>query len=111
VSKAKVAIVIGDYSNGWNDGIVVQNYLPFPHDNLQQDMELMTVALLDFISKVEKNELINPKPVDEPCCKVFEAWAKKAKEGIESEVKLCPFCGTVITKERREKYFKEATDI
>lgn len=104
---AKVAICIGDYSNGWNDAIIVQDFLPFKlgqvHNRREFTLETMNKALLGIINMLTGDEVINPKPKDETCCRQFEEWAVTINK--DAKCILCPFCGTKITDERRNKFF------
>jgi len=105
--SAKIAIIIGDYSNGWSDAIIVQDVLPFKTEQLRNDrkavMAVLSEKLLDVLSVLEGNEVINPKPKDTPCCTSFEEWAMGQTK--DSKFNVCPFCSTKITVERRDKYF------
>jgi hypothetical protein len=106
--SAKVAVIIGDYANGWSDAVIVQDYVPkIKQDQILQDRPMihrvMNEALIRVIAEIERNETINPKPKDEPCCDSFAAWAKK-QIAPPRELKVCPFCGTEITNERRAKF-------
>jgi len=104
---AKVAIIIGDYSNGWSDAIMVQNYFSFKQEELNKDreytMEKMSQHLLAFIEDIENNETINPTPKDEPCCDKFEDWVNSLSDKT-LEYSICPMCGKHITPERKNKY-------
>ncbi len=101
--STKIAIVIGDYSNGWSDSIVVQTVSAFKNmATLNADrsfvMEKMNEALVKLTGELEANAVINPKDPALPCCDGFEAWFK------DKESKFCGLCGTPVVKERREAF-------
>jgi len=104
--SAKIAICIGDYSNGWSDAIIVQDVLSFDQKKLQADrpfvLGLMADTVQSLVQQIEANELINPKPKDEACCKDFEAWARE--QDSLSKIKVCPLCSTKMTPEREKKF-------
>lgn len=104
----KAALILGDYSNGWSDSIMVQTVTNIP--NIKQfnaDREFVGAVLSkhlhEAVKELEANDKINPKPLDELCCAGFEMWAKDQK--VQADYAFCPFCKTAITKERRQKYF------
>ena len=103
--SAKIAVVIGDYSNGWGDSIFVQQTLKFSQKNLEADrektMKVLTSALLTAVKELEADDNINPKPKDEPCCEHFVDFANK---NDISKMKMCPLCGSPITKERHSRF-------
>lgn len=105
--SAKVAMIIGDYSNGWNDAIIVQGVATFKQEVCNRDrktvMDAMTKHVTDFISGIEGNEVFCPTPNDAPCCDKFVAWAKD--QAKEAAFACCPCCGKKITDERKAKHF------
>lgn len=103
----KMAIIAGDYTNGWSDAVVVQAVSRIKSvDALNANREfvakIMTQHLNETLATLEGNDQLNPIPLDEPCCTNFTAWAK----GLDKETTciLCPYCGTKISDERRKKY-------
>jgi hypothetical protein len=108
--SAKIAVIIGDYSNGWSDAQIVQMVGNFSEkqcrgEHQREVTEIMSDACAKVVAAIERNEGICPKPKDEPCCDKFEAWAEG--QDFPEKMKLCPFCGTVISVERGAKYFKQ----
>lgn len=107
--STKIAVIIGDYSNGWSDSWVIQE--PTKIANIKQleadrdaVREIMGAALGVVIKAVEGNENINPRPADEPCCAKWEEVVKECSDLLNADkFKRCPECGVIITKERREK--------
>lgn len=110
--SAKVAVIIGDYSNGWSDAIIIQNVAKFKQSDTNKDLmftnKVMSEACLNVIKALEANELINPLPEDEPCCEKFEGWAEDQKN---DDVKLCPFCGIKITEKRKKKFLRNLVGV
>ncbi len=107
--STKIAVIIGDYSNGWNDAIIVQNVMKIKNqEQLREDRAfvqgVMTDAMIQVIEQIEANPKTNPIPQDEPCCDNFEKWAKSQDVAEMPTLKSCPCCGREISKERREKY-------
>ena len=105
--STKAALILGDYSNGWGDAVIVQLVTKFPKiDSLNADREFVTKVmskhLNDTITELEGNEKINPLPLDETCCDKFQEWAKDLEK--TSSCLLCPFCGVRISDERRKKF-------
>lgn len=107
--SAKVAVIIGDYSNGWSDAQIVQLVGNFTEKELRGDkqsfvLEIMSKACQQVVRSIESDERICPKPKDDPCCAKFEEWAGSKPHSGE---KNCPYCGTAITKERGERFFNQ----
>ncbi len=109
----KLAVIIGDYSNGWSDCIMVQLH----SDKIQQNdcmkdrestMNILNKHAIEALSELENNDKINPKPNDEPCCEKFEEWAKETDIKVGKDMAVCPMCLTKISDERKKKYFKNA---
>jgi len=103
----KMAIIAGDYSNGWSDAVIVQQVTKIESiKQLAEDRDyvsgVMSTNLNKCIAEIEANKTVNPRPKDEPCCEKFEEWAIHL-EKIASCV-CCAYCGTKITDERRKKY-------
>lgn len=105
--SAKIAVIIGDYSNGWSDAIIVQDVGNFNQKDCAKDRDfvrsVLAQAVGNVINTIEAHEVICPKPQDEPCCDKFKEWAKELLPG--TSVKHCPFCGTKITPAREKKFF------
>lgn len=105
--STKIAVIIGDYSNGWSDSWFVQQTTSIPNiKEFVKDREsvhaLMSAALKSIIDGVEKNPRINPAKAEEPCCEAFKPWADGQKAEVFAKVKFCGPCGTEITPHRRE---------
>ena len=109
---AKIAVVIGDYSNGWSEAIFVQQTLKFGQKSLESDrektMQVLTKALLLAIKELEADEKINPLPKNDPCC---EHWSEFASGNDVAKMKVCPLCATPITKERHEKFDNKKNEL
>lgn len=105
--SAKITIAIGDYSNGWNDAIAVQDYLPFKQSQLAADRrkvnEILSNCLYAAMDAVLGDPKLNPKPADDPCCDKFEEWGKTQEQ--TSDLPRCPYCGMAITQERKNRFF------
>ena len=102
--SAKLAVIIGDYSNGWSDAWVVQVPIEGTKQaDLAKDRKVvlarMNEAALDIAEFIQHNEKINPVPEDEPCCKDFADWYKTNETAF-----FCGKCGKKITAERAEKF-------
>jgi hypothetical protein len=107
--STKVAVIIGDYSNGWSDAWIVQGVLEIPNmAALKKDQKSvlgeLNRVLLDLIQSLDKNEYINPKPKDEACCDKFVYWFSAHSVTDKESFKACTFCGEKITDERRKKF-------
>ncbi len=107
----KVALILGDYSNGCSDSIQVQvvtNTLTIKQ--FSNDREFVTKVLSKHlnaaVNELDANEKINPKPKDEPCCEKFKEWAGTLTE-MDKEVAFCPYCQTVISPERKKLFIKK----
>lgn len=102
--STKIAVIIGDYSNGWNDAWIIQAATKIKNQETLKStqpfvMERMSAALNRLISDLEENEAINPTPKDEPCCEGLQATLT-----ANPEMKCCGDCGAKITPERRKRF-------
>jgi hypothetical protein len=102
----KIKIEAGNYGGE----ICVEHQTKVYLDDLNKDrtfvIQVFNNAILEVIKQLEENEVINPKPKDDPCCKRFEDCFddKENKIAFAKELKFCPFCKTAITDERKNKY-------
>jgi hypothetical protein len=109
--SAKIAICLGDYSNGWNDAAIAQGVLPFKQAEAFKNgrhviNEILARHLNAIMDELESNPVVNPIPNDEPCCDKFQEWSSRYKELDKTDdLVCCPFCGKKITLERRKKWF------
>ena len=111
--STKAALILGDYSNGWSDAIIVQsvtNFREIKQLNKDRDfvMNVMIRHLNDAVAELEANEKLNPIPKDEVCCANFEGWA--VKQSKSSNIPFCPYCQKAITDERKKRFFKEVKE-
>ncbi len=108
--SSKMAIIIGDYSNGWSDSIQIQQVTKIETiKNFGNDKDFVLSVLAKHlnqaVNELENNETINPQPKDEPCCDKFKEWSGSITE-MDKDVKVCPFCAIKITEERRKRFIK-----
>lgn len=107
--STKIAVIIGDYSNGWSDAWIVQeptkiNEIGQLRNDREAVMRIMCDALASVIYAVESNEKINPVPHDAPCCEGFKAWVMGQ---LTEDLRYCGLCATAITPERRKAFAEQ----
>lgn len=81
-------------------------------ESIKEDRAILTAIMQEVAVSIAPvlegaGDLTRQAP-DEPCCDRFDKWftGKVALEGREntSAFIACPYCGTAITEQRREKY-------
>ena len=106
--STKVAVIIGDYSNGWADAWIVQqptsivDMKQLLHDK-RALQDAMNKALNMVVEAIETNPKINPILADEPCCERFAEWAI---EHLTSDIEFCGRCGKPVSADRRRRFQK-----
>ena len=111
--STKIAICIGDYSNGWSDAWIFQAPTKIKsQDQLKaaqgEVAELCNKALVALAAALEGSKAINPRDPAEPCCESFAAFAKDftKDQADRTPPRFCPGCGAKIEKDRWESAIK-----
>jgi len=75
----------------------------------QSVLENNSAPISDFLHNVIQNAatdlststILNPPPLDKPCCDRFEDWARNT---VVDGADFCPHCGEPISHERRKAF-------